>query len=370
MNKGLFGNRNNNKYDQGEIIFSIDSPGADYIKLDGSIVNSTVYKRGINKTFYSKFLKSLRQFPNSLIWTTQTSNFGSSSINRVAYGNNLWVAGGSGGQIRTSTDGVTWVTRTSNFGSTFINSVAYGNNLWVAVGDTGQIRTSTDGVTWATQTSNFGSTSVLSVAYGNNLWVVGGSAAQMRTSTDGVTWVTRTPTSGTPSIQSLAYGNGLWVFGASDGQIRASTDAITWVGRTSNFGTSPITSVAYGNNLWIAGSAGQIRTSTDTITWVTRTFSSLPSAYPYSISYGNGLWIAACLIFGNTPPFFLNTGELHSSTDGVTWATQTSNFGSTGIRSIAYGNDLWVVGGENGLLITTNLKKIKSPEISYAWVKS
>jgi hypothetical protein len=95
-------------------------------------------------------------YNNASTWTTRTSNFGNTNIRSVAYGNNLWVAGGYAGQIRTSTDAVTWTTRTSNFGNSIITSVAYGNSLWVAVAYTGQLRTSTDAITWTTQASNFG----------------------------------------------------------------------------------------------------------------------------------------------------------------------------------------------------------------------
>ena len=40
------------------------------------------------------------------IWNTQTSNFGASVICSVAYGNGVWVAAGSGGALRTSTERV------------------------------------------------------------------------------------------------------------------------------------------------------------------------------------------------------------------------------------------------------------------------
>ena len=116
------------------------------------------------------------------IWTTRTSNFGNTSVQSVAYGNALWVAGGVSGQLRTSTDAITWTTRTSNFGTTRINSVAYGNSLWVAVGVAGQLRSSTDAITWVTQTSNFSTTTITSIASGNSLWAAGGSAGQLRTS--------------------------------------------------------------------------------------------------------------------------------------------------------------------------------------------
>jgi hypothetical protein len=84
--------------------------------------------------------------------------------------------------MRTSTNGSTWTTVTSNFGNTAILSIAYGNNLWVAGGNAGQMRTSTNATTWTTVTSNFGNTAINSIAYGNNLWVAGGASGQMRTS--------------------------------------------------------------------------------------------------------------------------------------------------------------------------------------------
>jgi hypothetical protein len=81
--------------------------------------------------------------------------------------------------MRTSTDATTWTTVTSNFGNTIILSIAYGNDLWVAGGTAGQIRTSTNGADWTTATSNFGNVIIRSIAYGNNLWVAGGNAGQM-----------------------------------------------------------------------------------------------------------------------------------------------------------------------------------------------
>jgi hypothetical protein len=106
----------------------------------------TVDADGTFNTIYNKL---------GIDWTTQTSNFGSTNILSVAYGNGLWVAGGAYGQIRTSTNGVTWTTQTSNLSNDFngqINSIAYGNGLWIAGGLSGQLRTSTNGVTWTTQT--------------------------------------------------------------------------------------------------------------------------------------------------------------------------------------------------------------------------
>jgi hypothetical protein len=35
---------------------------------------------------------------------------------------------------------------------------------------------------------------------------------------------------------------------------------------------------------------------------------------------------------------------MRTSTNATTWTTVTSNFGTRAIRSIAYGNNLWVAG--------------------------
>ena len=278
----------------------------------------------------------------AVTWVTQTSNFGNTAIVSVAYGNNLWVAGGLYGQLRTSTDGTTWTTSTSTFGNTHIFSIAYGNSLWVAGGNSGQLRTSTDGTTWTTQTSTFGNSHIRSIAYGNNLWVAGGYGGNIRTSTDAVTWTTQTSNFGNTTIAAVAYGNSLWFAGGDTGQLRTSTDAVTWTTQTSNFGNTFIYSVAYGNSLWVAvGNIGQLRTSTDAITWTTQT-SNFGNTFIFSVSYGNNLWVAGG-----------NAGQIRTSTDAVTWTTQTSNFGNTAIATVAYGNNLWFAAGSYGQLRTS-----------------
>ena len=283
----------------------------------------------------------------AVTWTTRTSNFGDTAIQSVAYGNNLWVAGGNMGQLRTSTDAVTWVTQTSNFDNTFVFSVVYGGNVWAAGDHTGQLRTSTDGTTWTTRTSNFGASQIRSIAYGNSLWVAAGYSGQLRTSTDAITWTTQTSNFATSVIHSVAYGNNLWVAGGEAGQLRTSTDAITWTTRTSNFGASSIRRVAYGNNLWVASSySGQLRTSTDGITWTTRT--SNISGLIVAVAYGNNIWVAGGA--------YGDAGQIRTSTDAITWTTRTSNFPTdiTGmITSVAYGNSLWIASGYYGNMRTS-----------------
>ena len=102
---------------------------------------------GASTQEYASMSVNRSEYSGAWIWTTQTSNFPNDytgNITSVAYGNNLWVAGGWYGQLRTSTDAVTWVTQTSNFTNDYsgrINSVAYNNNLFVAGGFGGRIIT-------------------------------------------------------------------------------------------------------------------------------------------------------------------------------------------------------------------------------------
>ena len=273
-----------------------------------------------------------------IVWATRTSNFGTTAIFSVAYGNSLWVAGGVTGQLRTSTDAITWTTRVSNFGTTAIRSVTYGNNLWVAGGDVGQLRTSTDAITWTTQTSNFGTTNIFSVAYGNSLWVAAGFTGQLRTSTDAITWVTQTSNFGTTNIRSVAYGNSLWVAGGSGGPLRTSTDAVTWVTR-SGIGAS-MESFVYGNNLWVAGGYnGVIATSTDATTWVTSVPSGFSGVTTRSIAFGKNIFVA------------VGGGLTSSSTDGITWVTRALIPAVP--RAIVHDNNLWVVGSSDGGIYTS-----------------
>jgi len=277
------------------------------------------------------------------------------NIYGIKFGNNLFIAHGAYGQIKTSTDAITWTTRTSNFGNENggnVKVLAFGNNLWVAAGyqmpsGVGGIRTSTDGTTWTTRTSNFGTyNSATAIGFGNGLFVIGvnhqNPSNGIRTSADGVTWTTRTSNFAedyTGNIEAIAYGN-VWVAAGAYGNIRTSTDAITWTTRTSNFGNYSIDAVAYGNNLWVAGGGnGQIRTSTDAITWVTRT-SNLPNDYTgiiESIAYGNGLWVANSNI---------NTGVVATSTDAITWTTRkiTASALATQFYGIIHANNKFYMG--------------------------
>jgi hypothetical protein len=140
---------------------------------------------------------------------------------------------------------------------------------------------------------------------------------------------------------------------------------VTWNARTS-FNTS-IYSIAFGNGVWVAGGGAFnvpfMRRSTDGgINWSTPTSNFTTTIC--SVAYGNGVWVAGG-----------DVETLRTSTDTVTWNTQTSNFGSSVIQSVAYGSGVWVAGGQGGRLRTSGTETITLPNFNllgnsvYGWMK-
>ena len=98
-----------------------------------------------NGRWVVNWLLTKRTDPYSLHSATSTDgitwNSGSAfkeQLNSVTYGNGLFVAGGGGGVIYTSPDGLTDTVNVSGTTSN-LNSVTYGNGAFVAVGNNGTI---------------------------------------------------------------------------------------------------------------------------------------------------------------------------------------------------------------------------------------
>lgn len=330
MNNSL-GKKDNGIYRTGDVILvnsALGSPGAGWMSINS----------GAQVTDKSNLAKTLKaSFYN---WSPQIGAI-STTINSVAYGNGVWVVGGgvSTSALQTSTNNaVTWNTQTSGFG-TVINSIEYGNGIFVAgcgsAGGQGILATSSNGTSWTTRAANFQS-SINAVAFGNGVWVGGGfgystQAANIRTSTNGLAWHTQTSNFSTgQTVNSIAYGNGLWIASAPVGGIRTSTnDGVTWTTSTAIIGNR----FAYGNGVWVAGgSAGVLRTSTnDAVTWTTQGTSFSVD----SIVYADGV-------------FTVTAGtSVYTSADGVNWAEYSNAF-TTVMKSIRYGNGIWVAGGNAG----------------------
>lgn len=168
--------------------------------------------------------------PDGETWTSRTSSFGATDINRVHYDADIgmWVAVGEAGKIASSPDAITWTQRTSTFTASAVNDVASDGSVFVIVGDAGKAATSSDGITWTARTSGFGANNINAVSHdGATLFVCGGDSSNLATSPDGTTWTLRT----TPvvTINGVGYGRGVWVVTGS--QTATSPNGATWTQR-------------------------------------------------------------------------------------------------------------------------------------------
>lgn len=163
-------------------------------------------------------------------------------------------------------------------------------------------------------------------------------AVEVIPGTGAAVWATQNANIGTNIYAGIAYGNGLWVIAGYGGSqsIRTSTDAITWTTRVGGY--AQFEDAAFGNNLWVAVGYGKVRTSTDAITWATRT-SNLGNVQIKSVAYGDGVWVIGAY-----------QGKIASSTDGITWVTRTSNIDPAfNIWDVSYGNGKWVAAAGGGM---------------------
>ena len=267
-----------------------------------------------------------------IVKVSKNLNLGSNRLQSVAFGNNLFVAVGTGDYILTSSDGINWNEVYSNVK---FNSVTFGNNLFVAVGSYGNIKTSTDGITWTSRTSHVDPGAYLyEVIYANNMFVAVGDKENILTSPDGITW-TKVFSGINHTLSSVAFGNNLFVAGGGGGKPITSTDGITWTKKDSNF-SGVVNKIVFGNNLFVAvGQGGRNATSPNGITWTKQ--KNLPIEVGKAAIFANNMFFAVSS----------STGQSILSADGINWIDQGTSFNAA-INGVIYVNNMFVaVGNEN-----------------------
>lgn len=274
-------------------------------------------------------------FADSLGWNKTYMQC--TTLNGIAYGNNLYVAVGTDGTIKTSPDAATWLYKTTGTTCT-LNSVTYGENFFVTVGDYGMLLTSPNGTNWTQRNSNT-QQHLRSITYQNNLYVAVGTGGTIITSPDCTTWTVQT--SGTTvNLNSIAYGNGKFAAVGETGVILTSADGISWTIAQQD-ALYIISGITYGSNGFLA--IGYYRfeqqlllktfTSTDGINWTEQSieFNSIPLA----VIYHDGIFV-----------IISNSGMIATSQDGTTWSTQYTASPNITLNGIAYGVQGYVAVGE------------------------
>ncbi|MDR3337576.1 MAG: hypothetical protein LBT16_10270 [Treponema sp.] len=148
-------------------------------------------------------------------------------INGLTFGGSKFLAaGGAPGDAAYSADGKVWtdIPQIGNiFGSAWINGAAYGGNKYVIVGEgTGIAAYSSDCVNWTQVTYGENNTlgqELLGVAYGNGYFVAVGNAGGAWYSADGVTWIAIEDTTfGSDGINGVVYGDGKFIMVGNKGK--------------------------------------------------------------------------------------------------------------------------------------------------------
>ena len=319
------------------------------VSAGSATLNAVFYESGSGRTYAGNVNGNIywSTFPGANSWT----DLGSRGFGINALGANFdgsFYAAGTNGALQTTTDFSTWVTRTSQFGTTTINKIATSGASYMAVGDAGTIRSSTDGITWTTVISPT-TNRLNSVAYsgvGRGYYVVGDNNTFLYTPNDGATWrQVGVSESQTETVMTkVRYLNNKYFILSNYGAITTSTDAITWVVSTQNLDGLELQDMAYGNSTYvICGNWARIWTSSDGETWTKRTTVWSTTETINAITYGASKFIATG-----------NAGKISTSTDGITWTTALTPIdASASVVAVAYYNDLFIIGNTGGTIATS-----------------
>jgi hypothetical protein len=268
----------------------------------------------------------------------------------VAYGNNMFVAVGRDGAVKTSSDGVNWITRSISK-PTLLLSIIYASDRFITVGAGGTIFTSTDGTIWTEKPSGIAQ-QLNAIAWDGNKFVAVGASGSIIFSTDGNTW-THGFSGTTNDLLDVVYNGSIFVAVGAGGTILTSTDGNTWAQRTSNK-TGGLRSIAWNGSKFVAlggdysgGDNGPKLTSKDGVTWT-------PSAWTKNLTFLNKV-ISNGNIFVASGVSLDSSGSFYTSTDGTNWTVHSPSLGLTNaIYGIAYGNNILIAVGYDGIILSSS----------------
>ena len=117
----------------------------------------------------------------------------------------------------------------------------------------------------------------------------------------------------------------------------AAAPSVTWTNRL-RLSSIAINKIAdNGSGTYVAvGNSGTLYSSTNGTTWTSRT-SGFGSNTIYDVIFANNLWVAVG-----------NNGTITTSTDAITWTARTSGMSTNAIFQVVYANSLFVAVGNGG----------------------
>ena len=235
---------------------------------------------------------------------------------------------------------------TQNFSANLVSAV-YGNNIWLVVDENCYIYRSLDNAKTFTSIGAASDILINDSAYGygsngSSIFSIVGAAGSILYSLDsGTNWTFGDPTT-LNTINGITYGNGVWVAvgnnGTSNNNIIYSYNASNWTTANGHAFGGYGNKVAYGNGIFMAvGSQGcnvaTIITSSDGISWSSN---SHISSEIVSVTYGPGIWIISDV----------STNVYISSNNGSNWSAPITS--PVHFRKITFG-DTTIAAGSNGI---------------------
>ncbi|NJK98974.1 MAG: hypothetical protein HC905_32320, partial [Bacteroidales bacterium] len=225
--------------------------------------------------------------------------------------------------------------------NTVSTGVSYGNSIYVAISSNGNVYTSSDANNW-TKSAELGQT-LNKVAFGAGLFVVVGNSGYVATSADGITWTQRTSgtTNNLTDLQLLQ--SKFWVTGANRTLINSS-DGITWgtVGFSVGFDTDMLLSISYGGGAYVIGG----RVSGDSYNIVYRSTTGANNSWTYNTTLASGTWLNK-IQYLKDKFYAFTTDGVYTSADGSSWANNTASMvvtlpnSSTTLLNTANGNQVF-----------------------------
>lgn len=304
--------------------------------------------KGVNYPFYDIAYGGDRYVASNINYSGSSGLFTSSDGenwtdifqgNGLAWGNSIFVAVGSGGNIITSGDGQAWTQRYSGT-TNDLHSVTYSGSKFVAVGEGGTVATSENGINWTSDGSGVTQT-LQDLFWDGEQFIAVGESGAVLASPDGLVWTPRI--SGTGEYLFSISGSGdLYVAVGAWGTIITSNDGITWTPRTSNT-TNVLEGVAWNGSIWITvGRHSTVLTSSNGVTWTAQAYEI--NRHITMLRAFEGSFYAAAPAYG-----------IIKSSDGTSWNRlhENNNF-SLIIHDLAGAEGNYVAVGEKSYILTTS----------------
>jgi hypothetical protein len=210
----------------------------------------------------------------------------------------------------------------------FLSEVAFDGTRFIGVGDMGVVLTSTNGTDWNLAYNDI-TNRLYGIALGGPRILTYGQRVTMLASDDASVW-SKVELPSTNAIWSAVYGMDRYVL-FTTGENFISVDGLHWE-KPQVQSEQVFTDLVFGAGTFVGISGGFIGTSTNGVDWVAR--ESGTEGVLWSIAYGDGVFVAV----GEEG----SQGIILTSTDGISWLLQTTNFP---LKDVAFGEFGFVVTG-------------------------